>query len=147
MIEIMNMTDDIHLEILPPDKPVNVWKWVFNIIKETRYKARLVALGFMQNEGLDYRELFSCNKYTSFMLDFTWFLWLILIEDLNAFVLDAKISFLNFKLNETVLMDQTQGYDHKRARKCKIKKKFIPSKTICATIVWNVYWISFKIEF
>lgn len=47
---------------------------------------------------------------------------MILIEDLNAFVLDAKIAFLNVKLNETVLMDQTQGYDHKSVRKCKLKK-------------------------
>jgi len=39
-------------------------KWVFTVKREGRYKARLVARGFEQEEGINYQETYSIKKPT-----------------------------------------------------------------------------------
>lgn len=118
-IESMKINNVWDLEKLPPDKQAISCKWVLTKKRNGRYKARLVARGFMQKEGLDYSETFSpVISMPALRLVFV----MILNEDLHAFVLDVKTAFLNGKLNELVFMDQPPGYDDNSGRKCKLKK-------------------------
>lgn len=86
-------------------------KWMFKkkIDQENKmcYRARLVAKGYTQREGLDYDETFSpVIRYSSLRL----LLALSLKLDLEVTHLDVKTAFLNGNLQETVFMCQPEGF-------------------------------------
>ena len=118
-IHSMKINNVWDLEELPPDSRAISCKWVFTKKRNGRYKARLVARGFMQKEGLDYSETFSP---VISMPVLRLVLIIILNEDLHAFVLDVKTAFLYGKLNELVFMDQPQGFDDNSGRKCRLNR-------------------------
>ena len=92
-------------------KPVGC-KWVFK--KKTksdgsieRYKARLVAQGFYQKQGLDYDETFSP------VIRFESFRTLVAVavqKGLKLHQLDITAAFLNGHLEEEVFMKQPEGF-------------------------------------
>ena len=88
-------------------------KWVFAkkegfaSKEEIRYKARLMAKGYAQKEGINYNEVFSpLVKHSSIRI----LLALVVQLNLELAQLDVKTAFLNDDLKEEIYMTQLEGY-------------------------------------
>ena len=87
-------------------------KWIYkkkrNEMGEViRYKARLVARGFTQREGLDYEETYSpVVKHSSLRV----LLSLAAINDYEIQQMDVKTAYLNGELEHEIYMQQPEGY-------------------------------------
>lgn len=90
-------------------------KWVYKTkLKENgevdKYKARLVAKGYVQQEGIDYTEVFApvARMDTVRMI-----VALAAQKGWSLYQLDVKSAFLHGELNEKVYVDQPRGYELK----------------------------------
>lgn len=73
----------------------------------SKYKVRLVARGFTQRYGIDYTETYSpVAAYPSIRM----FLALVAHFDLELHQMDVKSAYLHGKLQETIYMEQPEGY-------------------------------------
>ncbi|GBL95410.1 Retrovirus-related Pol polyprotein from transposon TNT 1-94 [Araneus ventricosus] len=107
------------VELSEKEKQPITCKWIFKRKRDGKYKARLVARGLMQREGVDYTETFSpVISMPSLRL----VLVLILQENLHSYVMDVKTAFLNGDLDEVVYLSQPQGYDEGTRKVCKLNK-------------------------
>src|SRR6266480_600345 len=125
---------------LPDDRHAIENKWIFKRKTDadgnvTVYKARLVAEGFRQVQGVDYDEtFFPISKLKS--------IWIILaiaaFYDYEIWQMDVKTAFLNGFLEEELYIMQPEGFvDPKGANKvCKLQRSIYG--LVQASRSWNI---------
>lgn len=130
-------------------KPIDS-KWVFKVMTDTsgnisRYKARLVARGFMQKEGRDYTETFApVVRYDSVRT----FLAIVALEDLEMSQFDVRTAFLYGDLPEDIYMEIPEGLKESTDSNktvCKLKKSLYGLKQ--APRCWNIKFNEFLTKF
>jgi hypothetical protein len=110
----------------PKEKSVVSSKWIYKTKHAVdgsieKYKARFVARGFSQKEGIDYEETFSLlARYTSIRT----ILSLAVVMKWKVHKMDVKTTFLNGEIKEEVYVEQPQGFEvHDReTHVCRLKK-------------------------
>ena len=111
---------------LPAGKRSLPCKWIYKLkvidsASKPRYKARLLAKGFRQQEGVDFEEIFSpVVKMTTLRC----FLALVAQFDMELVQMDLKTAFLHGDLQEEIYMQQPEGFEEKgkEGLVCKLKK-------------------------
>lgn len=113
-------------------------KWVFkretdSAGKVERYKARLVARGCSQREGIDYVETFSpVVRYSSLRM----LLALAVKMGLQIDQMDVVTAFLHGDIQETIYMRQPESFEDGTDRVCHLKKSLYGLKQ--ASRMWNI---------
>jgi hypothetical protein len=113
MEEMKSIEENSTWELVDPPRgcrPIGL-KWVFKVKRDkhgdiVKYKARLVARGFVQREGIDFEEVFvPVVRMESVRL-------LLALAASNGWEvhLDVKSAFLNGDLAETVFVKQAPGF-------------------------------------
>ena len=96
----------------PHKRPVIGCKWIYKTKPSAdglppKYKARLIAKGFLQEGGINYHETFSpVIKVTTIRL----LLSLAVSQQWQIRQLDISNAFLHGDLHELIYMDQPQGF-------------------------------------
>lgn len=129
----------------PADKNIVSCKWVFRTKRKPngdieRYRARLVARGFSQVEGIDYNETYAP------VVDCTTIRLLLAyaaVEKLCLGQFDVKTAFLYGDLSEEVYMDQPEGFK-KGDSVCHLIKSLYGLKQ--APRQWNIKFTDFLKE-
>ena len=106
-------------------KPIDC-KWIFKTKRDPKgdmeiYKALLVAKGFTQKEGIDFKETFcSVSMKDSLRI----LMALVTYFDLELHQMDVKTEFLNGNVDETIYMVQLENFVSGDSKKmvCKLKK-------------------------
>jgi transposase InsO family protein len=124
----------------PKDKKVVSTKWVF-LVKETpdgrieRFKARLVARGFSQQEGLDFEDTFApVIRLESLRVLFA----IAVLYGLKAHLLDATNAYVGSQIDKQIFMEMPQGIDpstHEPGDVCEILQSLYGLKQ--SAYLWN----------
>ena len=131
--------DTWELVSLPKGKNIVGSKWVFKVKRDEngcvqRYKARLVAQGYSQAEGIDYFEVFSPVVRNTTIRSL---LALSNAKNWEVHQMDVKTAFLQGNLDEEIYMKQPDGYvsqEHPN-HVCKLKKSIYGLKQ--SARCWN----------
>jgi hypothetical protein len=115
-------------EIVPrlKSKDVVSSKWLFKIKHAAgksieKYKARFVARGFSQKEGIEYEETFApVARYTSIIT----IIALAAKMKWKLHQMDVKTTFLNGVIEEEVYIEKPQGFEveYRKSHVCRLKK-------------------------
>jgi hypothetical protein len=105
-------------------------KWLFKIKHAVdgsieKYKARFVARGFSQKEGIDYEETFApVARYTSIRT----IIALPAKMKWKLHQMDVKTAFLNGIIEEEVYIEQPQGFEveDRKSHVCRLKSLVWP---------------------
>ena len=73
-----------------------------------KYKVRIVAKSFKQEQGVDFDEIFSPVAKTTMLRIM---LVLVLKRILKLFEMNVKITFFHGDLDEEIYMEQSKGYE------------------------------------
>ena len=85
------------------------------------YKARFVARGFSQKEGIDYDEIFApVARYTTIRS----IIALAASQGWNLHQMDVKTAFLHGSIKEEVYVEQPEGFEiyDRKSHVCRLKK-------------------------
>ena len=106
-MESLDKCDVFELTDLPNGRKIIGCRWVFDINGDGHKKARLVAQGFSQVEGVNYNELFSPVVWFKSM-----HLMLALAALHNWYMMgvDVHTAYLYGKLDEEIYMRQPEGF-------------------------------------
>ena len=106
-LESLDKHDVFELTNLPNSHKTIGCRWVFDIKGDGQKKARLVAQGFSQAEGIDYNKLFSPVVWFESM-----HLMLALAALHNWYMMgvDVHTAYLYGKLDEEIYMHQPEGF-------------------------------------
>ena len=99
-----------------------IYKVKFNSVGDIeKYKAKLVAKGFVQKYGVDYEETFAPMEN---MPTIRIILTLSVAQGWKVFQCDVKSAFLNGELDVEIFMNQPEGFivEGKESFMCKLKK-------------------------
>ena len=117
---------------LPEGRKPLTCKWVFREKVDGRLKARIVARGFDQKPGIDYKETFApVARHASICLLLSY----AASEKLHIRTFDIKTAFLNGDLLEEIFIFQPEGFDDNSGRVCLLKKSLYGLKQ--APKAWN----------
>ena len=91
---------------VPQDRKVVGCRWLFRRKEDGRFKVRLVAKGYSQEAGVDFKETFApVAKFTTLRV----LLALVAENDWELHSMDVKTAFLNGELEEEVFMECPEG--------------------------------------
>jgi hypothetical protein len=110
-------------------------KWVFKRKADGRFRARLVAKGFTQIQGIDFDETFSpVARFESLRM----LLALAALENWEIHQMDVKSAFLNGLLDEEIYMEQPEGFitPGQENKVCLLQKAIYGLKQ--ASRAWNL---------
>lgn len=112
------------LATLPKGTKAIPCKWVYRIKSHPdgsvdKYKARLVIKGFRQRYGVDYFETFSPVAKLSTIRTM---LSIAAQESMYLHQFDVSTAFLYGELEETIFMQQPEGYKDNSGRVCRLKR-------------------------
>lgn len=133
----LNENQTWNLTPLPRGAAAIPSKWVFRLKKNPdgsidRYKARLVIKGFKQRKGIDYNQTYSPVAKLSTIRSI---LSIAAMEKMHLAQFDVSTAFLYGKLEETIYMQQPEGYNDQTGRVCKLNKSLYGLKQ--APRCWN----------
>ena len=94
---------------IPPGRRCVKHKWVLEIKRDGRFRARLVACGYSQVGGEDFTEVYSpvANDVTFRIVVMCIVMW-----KLESLVFDIETAFLHGDLEEMIFMDCPDGMEH-----------------------------------
>ena len=130
MLQLVNLPPGCH--------PIGL-KWVYKVKQDehgaiVKHKARLVARGFVQREGIDFKEVFTpVARMESVQL----LLALAAAKDWRVHHLDIKLVFLNEELAEMVFVRQPPGFTVKGAEHRVLRLRKALYRLRQAPRVWN----------
>jgi transposase InsO family protein len=123
---------------LPAGKKLIDTKWVFKTKRDNdgnviRFKARMVAKGFIQKFGVDYEETYSpVVRYTSIR-----FLTALAVrKQMKIHQMDAVTAFLQGDVDKEIFIRQPEGFNDGSGRVCKLKKAIYGLKQ--SGRMWNM---------
>ena len=108
----------------PKDKHVINGKWVFKVKQNeegeiVKYKARYVAKGYAQVEGVDSNETFAptCRPET-----FRTVLAIAASRKVSIEQMDVKSAYLHSEVQEEIYLEQPEGFEKGNNLVCKLRK-------------------------
>ncbi|CAB0003770.1 unnamed protein product, partial [Nesidiocoris tenuis] len=131
------------LEHLPKGKKAIPCRWTFRVKLNPdgsidKYKARVVAKGFTQKKGSDYDEVFSPVARSGTIRAV---LSVAAAENLHMMQFDVSTAFLYGNLDETIYMQQPDGFNDETGRVCRLTRSLYGLKQ--APRCWNKRFVDY----